>query len=368
MNARHSSARNDLRSRPAAIRDARPVPFWLDGPGAPAPRPALTGSDECDLAVVGAGFSGLWTALLAKERDPDRRRRRARRRRRRRPGERPQRRHLHGARSPTVSPGAPSSSRREKRLVAARDENHAAIERTIVREGIDCGWERTGELDIATAPWHVDGLRGSATSTRRLGLGHQWLDREELRADVHSPTYLAGLWHHDAAIVDPARLAWGLARVCAERGVRFYERTPVTALERAAGRRPAARAVGRAARAARRPRDQRLPPAAAAPPPLRRARVRLRPDDGAAERGPAGRPSAGRAGRRWRTPATCSTTTGSPRTGASSGAAGMRCTTTAAASPRGSKTGRTSTPCWPGSSSRPSRSSRACASRTAGPE
>ena len=233
MNTRHSSARTTASApAPEAIRDARPAPFWLDQPGAPAPSPALTGSGECDLAVVGAGFSGLWTALLAKERDPD----------------------LDvvvldggavggqasgrnggvcmGSLTHGVARGAELFPGEEKRLVQLGMATLDQIERTIVREGIACGWERTGELDIATAPWHVDGLRAERDHYARLGLGHQWLDREELRADVHSPTYLAGLWHHDAAIVDPARLAWGLARVCAERGVRFHERTPVTALER----------------------------------------------------------------------------------------------------------------------------------------
>jgi len=51
---------------------AAPVPYWLDSPERPTPRPALKTAVSCDLAVVGGGFSGLWTALLAKETDPDR--------------------------------------------------------------------------------------------------------------------------------------------------------------------------------------------------------------------------------------------------------------------------------------------------------
>ena len=48
----------------------KPVPYWLDQPGAPAPRPAAGRGHPADLAVIGGGFTGLWTALLAKERDP----------------------------------------------------------------------------------------------------------------------------------------------------------------------------------------------------------------------------------------------------------------------------------------------------------
>lgn len=55
-----------------SLADAQPVSYWLDDPGKPRPEPALTGSDTCDLLVVGGGYSGLWTALIAKERDPGR--------------------------------------------------------------------------------------------------------------------------------------------------------------------------------------------------------------------------------------------------------------------------------------------------------
>src|SRR2546430_3537529 len=51
---------------------ARPAPFWLDRPDAPAAREPLRDDAACDLAVIGGGFSGLWTALLAKEANPGR--------------------------------------------------------------------------------------------------------------------------------------------------------------------------------------------------------------------------------------------------------------------------------------------------------
>src|SRR5258708_15959740 len=67
--------RRDLTARgpqPASLADASPVPYWLDQPAAPEPLPPLAGTERADLAVIGGGFSGLWTALLAKERDPRR--------------------------------------------------------------------------------------------------------------------------------------------------------------------------------------------------------------------------------------------------------------------------------------------------------
>ena len=70
-----------MTAKPEAGRDAelgrlvmaaRPRSFWLDQPDAPAARAPLPGDTSCDLAVIGAGFSGLWAALLAKEANPGR--------------------------------------------------------------------------------------------------------------------------------------------------------------------------------------------------------------------------------------------------------------------------------------------------------
>ena len=51
---------------------AEPRPFWLDQPGAPPARAPLRSEAAADLVVIGGGFTGLWTALLAKESDPER--------------------------------------------------------------------------------------------------------------------------------------------------------------------------------------------------------------------------------------------------------------------------------------------------------
>jgi len=216
-----------------ALREAEPTPFWLDNAAAPAPRPALTGADTCDLAIVGAGFTGLWAALLAKEADPGRdvvvlEAGRVAGQATGRNGGICMASLTHG-----VAQGAELFPGEEARLIELGMENLDAIERTIADHGIACGWERSGELDIASVPWQVDGLREERDEYARVGLGHELLGREALQAEIHSPTYEAGLWHHDAAIVDPARLAWGLAGAGAAKGVRLYERTPVTALSRA---------------------------------------------------------------------------------------------------------------------------------------
>jgi FAD dependent oxidoreductase len=53
-----------------SISEAKHFPFWLDDPNRPLPEAELTKNISTDLLIIGAGFTGLWTALLAKEEDP----------------------------------------------------------------------------------------------------------------------------------------------------------------------------------------------------------------------------------------------------------------------------------------------------------
>jgi glycine/D-amino acid oxidase-like deaminating enzyme len=81
---------------------------------------------------------------------------------------------------------------------------------------------------------------------RQAGHDVDLLDAAAVRAEVDSPTYLAGLWdRHGTAMVEPARLAWGLRRACLDRGVRIHEGSPVTGLERDGDRVVARTPVGR---------------------------------------------------------------------------------------------------------------------------
>jgi glycine/D-amino acid oxidase-like deaminating enzyme len=115
-------------------------------------------------------------------------------------------------------------------------QNLDAIENAIHRYDIDCDFERTGVIDVATtahAPSYLDELRDDAQQLRRLGQDARLLDAEAMRAEVDSPTYTGGLWRIGrAALVDPARLAWGLKTAAERLGVRIYEDTKATDLER----------------------------------------------------------------------------------------------------------------------------------------
>lgn len=106
------------------------------------------------------------------------------------------------------------------------------MERTVREYGIDCSFERTGKLAVVTAPHQVDELRQLSELAARHGRTIDFLDRPATRAMLDSPTFLAGVYDRDGyALVDPAKLAWGLREVCLRLGVRLYERTHVRTVD-----------------------------------------------------------------------------------------------------------------------------------------
>jgi glycine/D-amino acid oxidase-like deaminating enzyme len=112
-------------------------------------------------------------------------------------------------------------------------ENFTAMRETLERRGIDAAWDEPGVIDVATRPHEVPWLAEAAKSARDQGEEVTLLDAEAVRAEVDSPTYLGGLWHHSGgALVDPARLAWGLREAALTDGVRIHEHTQVTDLRR----------------------------------------------------------------------------------------------------------------------------------------
>jgi glycine/D-amino acid oxidase-like deaminating enzyme len=216
----------------ASLRDVVHVPYWLDRPEAPDPASPLVGATSCDLAVVGGGFTGLWTALLAKERDPS-----------------VDVLVLEAGRTgwaasgrnggfamATLTHGASNGAAHFPAELPELDRlglaNLRAIGDFVARHDIDCDWEWTGELLAAVEPWQVEDCREEAEILRASGYDACFIEGEELREDIKSPIYLGGFWNRDGcAMVDPARLAWGLRRVCLESGVRLAEGTPVLDLE-----------------------------------------------------------------------------------------------------------------------------------------
>ena len=98
-------------------------------------------------------------------------------------------------------------------------DNLDGIEATLDRYRLDVEWERSGALDVATAPWQAADLRAHAEEVEALGESVELLDTDEVRGLVNSPTYHAGLLDRTGtAMVHPAKLAWGLREACLSLG------------------------------------------------------------------------------------------------------------------------------------------------------
>lgn len=229
------------RRRPAAsvisnsLAGTRQSVFWIDDlPASATPaRPRLEGVRIADLAIVGGGYTGLWTAVLAKRANPD----------------------LRVVLVEAKRIGWAASGRnggfceaslthgRENGLSRWPDEldeldrlglaNLDAIEASEAEFGMDFEFERNGSLDVAVEPHQVEWLHEAAADAASRGDDSvKLLDEHQVRAEVDSPTYLAGMWHtRTSAILHPAKLAAELARVAEEAGVEVFEQSPVRRLD-----------------------------------------------------------------------------------------------------------------------------------------
>jgi glycine/D-amino acid oxidase-like deaminating enzyme len=219
-------ARTPRPSSYAAVADASPLPFWLDDPRRPDALAPLAGATSADLLVVGGGFAGLWTALLAKEADPTR-----------------DVVLLEGSRigwaasgrnggfcAASITHGFGNGLARWPEelgtLVRLGQENLEGIAATIRRYAIDCSFERTGELDVVTEPHQLADQADVPSLAAEHGVKLEVLDRDQVRELVDSPLYLGALLDREGvAMVNPARLAWGLRDACLGLGVRIHEGT-----------------------------------------------------------------------------------------------------------------------------------------------
>jgi glycine/D-amino acid oxidase-like deaminating enzyme len=215
----------------ASLTDAAPIPFWLDDPICPESTAPLTAATTADLVIIGAGFTGLWTALLAKETGSSR--------------------DVVLLEADEVATGASGrnggfvgaslthgfKNGRERwpneisAITALGHANLDAIAETITGLQIDCDFLRSGELTVATEPYQAAALRSVPDEAAAYGETFEWLEREQILSLVNSPTYLGALYDPKVAMLNPARLAWGLRKACIELGVRLYEHTPAIRLD-----------------------------------------------------------------------------------------------------------------------------------------
>lgn len=225
------------------MRDYRSCSFWLEACGDDlTPRPALGGDREADVVVVGAGYTGLWTAYYLSQTDPG----------------------LSVAIVEAEIAGFGASGRNggwcsalfaaSRDKIARRHGRAAALAmqkamfetvdevgRAARAEGIDAHFVKGGALAFATAPAHVERLRSQLDDERRWGFGeedHMWLDPARARARVAVAGCLGAIYTPHCARFQPAILARGLARAVESNGVAIYETTPALSIERGRVRAP----------------------------------------------------------------------------------------------------------------------------------
>ncbi|GAC1669284.1 MAG: FAD-dependent oxidoreductase [Candidatus Limnocylindrales bacterium] len=213
------------------------ISYWLAA-ASDASRPALGGSaTRADVAIVGAGFTGLWTAIALTDANPS----------------------LRVIILEQESVGFGASGRNggfcqaslthglangirhfpDELALLEREgvANLAALVAFTREHGIDCDLEETGGLEVADQVHQVEEFRAWVDEAAGHGEELVFLDRDAIRAEVRSPLWQAGLYRPPGrdVILDPAKLVRGLARVCEERGITIHEGTRVRGVDRRAG-------------------------------------------------------------------------------------------------------------------------------------
>jgi glycine/D-amino acid oxidase-like deaminating enzyme len=224
-------------SEPPAEPLNRPIEescYWLADLPARAARPALLGEQRADIAIIGGGFTGLWTALFLKELAPEK--------------------EVVLLEAERIAHGA--SGRNAGQIGETFDHSHALaiqhfgedearrlarlarqnldeMEEFLAREAIDAEFSRGGQLVLALTKAHTMDVEVALAAARQLGIvDWQKLPSEETRERLGSPLPLCALFAPRAATVHPAKLATGLARVAEGKGVRIQEQTPVLGIEK----------------------------------------------------------------------------------------------------------------------------------------
>ncbi|MHB8961018.1 MAG: NAD(P)/FAD-dependent oxidoreductase, partial [Candidatus Limnocylindrales bacterium] len=210
--------------------------WWTTGDPGPA-RPPARGRRDVDVAIVGGGFTGLWAAIALLDTDPT----------------------LRVAVLEADRVGWGASGRNggfceaslthglANGLLHFADEidvleaegrrNLAELVAFVDAEGIDAELDATGTLLVASQPHEVDELRAQAEASARLGGSSRFLGRAEVQTLQPSPRWLGGLRSgaDQCVMVNPAKLAWGLAAAAERRGALVFEHSRVTGLLRRAG-------------------------------------------------------------------------------------------------------------------------------------
>ena len=218
--------------------DYRDLSLWMDQVGPIEPRPALPGDRDADVAIVGAGYTGLWTAYYLLKSQPD----------------------LRVAIIEKEVAGFGASGRNggwcsalfaaPAHKIAKRYGRNAALSlkkemcktvdeigRVVDEEGIDAHFNKGGTLTLVTSPTQLARVKDEVADERGWGYGpedYRWLDPDEVRTRIRLPRVWGAAFTPHCARLHPARLARGLADVVERMGATIFEGSTVTELRQGA--------------------------------------------------------------------------------------------------------------------------------------
>lgn len=210
--------------------------FWHDTlPGSLEPGQSFDGDVDADVAIVGAGLTGMWTAYYLNQANPALRIVMCER-------------EIAGYGASGRNGGwcsalFPASLTKLERM-AGRESAIAmyrAMQQTVdevgavaAAEGIDCQWSKGGTVLFARSVTQMERAREEVEEARLFGFDEsdlRLLSAQEAREFGNASNVLGGVFTPHCAAINPARLSRGLADVLRGRGVTIYERTPVTKIE-----------------------------------------------------------------------------------------------------------------------------------------
>jgi len=222
----------------AASSGNTPRNYWDGSRRVRAPAPPLSGEARADVAIIGAGYTGLSTAYHLKAADPS----------------------LDVAVLEGETIGYGASGRNGGFVMtlfgaslglmktlhgAARvREAHcymtaaiAGLEGMIAEHGLDCDYVRSGFLKVATSPRYAARIRSEIETMEALGIdGHRWLCAAELAERVRSPTFLGACYEPHCGLINPRKWVDALAALASSSGARVFENSRVTDVVRAGGK------------------------------------------------------------------------------------------------------------------------------------
>jgi glycine/D-amino acid oxidase-like deaminating enzyme len=199
--------------------------WWKD----PTDRPQLDGDTEAHVVIIGAGFTGLWTAYWLLEHAPDLRVTIL------------EQKHVgfgasgrNGGWASGLFPTSPERIARSHGRDAAMRQSRAMLTAVgelgaiIEREGIDCDWAHAGTVMLARSPVQVQRAAAEVAHARGWGLGEddlRLMDADEARSRIHATDVLGASFTPHCAALHPGKLVRGLAHVVERRGAVIHERT-----------------------------------------------------------------------------------------------------------------------------------------------